>query len=112
MRLRSGTASTRASSVSGRSLTTTSLFPATDRSTYRSCADRSNAMSNQTATRTLAELVTERGARARVFERFHLDYCCGGQRALADACADVGCDVDDVLAELDTSAATAPEAQP
>ena len=35
---------------------------------------------------TLAELVTQRPALARELERRSLDYCCGGQRSLADAC--------------------------
>lgn len=37
--------------------------------------------------RTVGELVAERPSRSRVFERFQIDYCCGGKRSLADACA-------------------------
>jgi regulator of cell morphogenesis and NO signaling len=51
--------------------------------------------------RTLAELVTERSAAARVFERFGLDYCCRGDRTLADACAAAGLDAAAVAAELE-----------
>lgn len=36
---------------------------------------------------TLAELVVARPARARLFEQLRLDYCCGGARTLAEACA-------------------------
>lgn len=50
--------------------------------------------------RTLAELVTADPGSARVLERFGLDYCCGGQRGLAEACATASIDVDDVLAAL------------
>jgi regulator of cell morphogenesis and NO signaling len=34
---------------------------------------------------TVGELVTERPSRARVFERFGIDYCCGGGQNVADA---------------------------
>jgi regulator of cell morphogenesis and NO signaling len=36
---------------------------------------------------TVGRLVSERPGRARVFEEFDIDYCCGGKRTLADACA-------------------------
>lgn len=42
--------------------------------------------------RTLAELVTNRPARAAVFERLGLDYSCHGGRPLCDACAEAGLD--------------------
>ena len=41
---------------------------------------------------TLAELVLERPSAARVLERLDLDYCCGGKRTLAEACAERGLD--------------------
>lgn len=50
---------------------------------------------------TLAELVTERPALARELERRSLDYCCGGQRTLTQACAEVGLDVDETATALD-----------
>jgi regulator of cell morphogenesis and NO signaling len=53
---------------------------------------------------TLAQLVLERPARAAVLDRLGLDYCCHGQRALADACAEAGRDVAEVAAELDAPA--------
>ena len=49
---------------------------------------------------TLAELVTERPARSRVFERFRLDYCCGGHITLDAACAKKGITVEEVTAAL------------
>ena len=52
------------------------------------------------ATRTLAEIVTERPSTARVFESFGLDYCCHGARPLAAACAEAELSSDDVLAAL------------
>ncbi len=49
---------------------------------------------------TLGELVSELPARARVFERHGLDYCCHGQRSLADAAAAAGLNANDLATEL------------
>lgn len=51
----------------------------------------------------LGDLVTRRPAAARVLDAYGLDYCCGGARTLADACADAGIDpmvVEEALAAL------------
>ena len=53
--------------------------------------------------RTVAQLVTERPSRARVFERLGVDYCCGGKRSLAVACAEKGLDAATVAAMLDAT---------
>ena len=45
-------------------------------------------------------LVTERPGRARVFEQYGIDYCCGGKKTLAAACVEKGVDAADVLAAL------------
>ena len=49
----------------------------------------------------VASLVLEQPSRARVFERFGIDYCCGGKKPLEKACADRGVDLASVLAALD-----------
>jgi regulator of cell morphogenesis and NO signaling len=49
---------------------------------------------------TVGQLVKERPARARVFERLGIDYCCGGKTPLGLACRDKGLDPDQVLREL------------
>jgi regulator of cell morphogenesis and NO signaling len=49
---------------------------------------------------TLRSIALEEPATIRVFESFHLDYCCGGNRPLAEACAEKGLDVETVLAAL------------
>ena len=54
--------------------------------------------------RTLGDLVAERPARARVFERLGIDYCCHGQRSLLDASTAAGVDPVAVVAELDAVA--------
>jgi regulator of cell morphogenesis and NO signaling len=56
---------------------------------------------------TVGQLVVERPARARAFERLGIDYCCGGKKPLADACAEKGLDLAAVLAELDREAIAA-----
>jgi regulator of cell morphogenesis and NO signaling len=53
---------------------------------------------------TLRSIALEQPATIRVFESFHLDYCCGGNRPLAEACAQKGLDVEAVLAQLTEAA--------
>ena len=63
--------------------------------------------------RPLSELVLERPDWVSVFEQLGLDYCCHGDRSLAQACADAGLELDAVLVELGTSPAPAdPEVVP
>lgn len=49
---------------------------------------------------TLAAAVDAFPPLAREFERRGLDYCCGGTRTLAEACASIGVDPDAIVAEL------------
>ena len=67
-----------------------------------------------TAHSTLADIVTARPSLARVLEARGLDYCCGGNATLQDACAVEQLDADAVLAEViagaaDAEAGSAPE---
>lgn len=55
---------------------------------------------------TLAAIVDANPDTARVLERHRLDYCCGGQRTLESACADLDLDPDVVRAELHLTPAT------
>lgn len=48
----------------------------------------------------LGELVAARPARAQLFEGLRLDYCCGGRKTLAAACAERGLELDEVLVTL------------
>ncbi|HSM67544.1 MAG TPA: iron-sulfur cluster repair di-iron protein [Ilumatobacteraceae bacterium] len=50
---------------------------------------------------TLGTLVTTRPEFATGFDRLGLDYCCGGQRTLAEAVAAAGLDLDDVIDVLE-----------
>lgn len=49
---------------------------------------------------TVSDLVLEQPGRARVFERFEINYCCGGNVPLRAACDERGLDVDVVLGAL------------
>lgn len=49
----------------------------------------------------VASLVLERPSRARALERLGLDYCCGGKRSLAEACAERGLDLTLVVETLE-----------
>ncbi len=53
-----------------------------------------------TPQRSLGALVTEQPGRAQLFEQLRLDYCCGGARTLAEACAERGLDLGAVCASL------------
>jgi len=59
-----------------------------------------------TTTRTVRDIATENPAAVRVFEKYGIDYCCGGRVPLTEACATKGLKVDEVLASLE--AATVP----
>lgn len=48
-------------------------------------------------------LVAERSSRARVFEKYGIDYCCGGKTSLAQAAADAGVEVATLLNALRAS---------
>jgi regulator of cell morphogenesis and NO signaling len=60
---------------------------------------------------TVGQLVRERPARARVFERLGIDYCCGGKTPLDRACRAVGIDLARILRDLAEEDAR-PEADP
>lgn len=55
------------------------------------------------ATETVREIALESPAAIGVFEQFGINYCCGGQQPLAEACAANGVDVKIVLAGLQTA---------
>jgi regulator of cell morphogenesis and NO signaling len=55
----------------------------------------------RSAARPVGDLVAEHPARARVFERLGIDYCCGGRRTLGDVCDELGLDAGTVSVLLD-----------
>jgi regulator of cell morphogenesis and NO signaling len=50
--------------------------------------------------RTLSEIVNAEPASARVLESFGLDYCCGGNQRVGDACSKLGIEPETVLGAL------------
>jgi regulator of cell morphogenesis and NO signaling len=57
-------------------------------------------------TKTVREIALEQPSSIRVFERFGIDYCCGGRTPLLDACIARHLSIDEVLAALDSAATT------
>lgn len=49
---------------------------------------------------TVREVAIELPQSTRLFEKLKIDYCCGGNKPLAEACASAGLDVDNVIGML------------
>ena len=49
------------------------------------------------ANKTVREFAIENPSATRVFERLKIDYCCGGNQPLRDACGEKGLNIDEVL---------------
>src|SRR5690349_16019369 len=49
---------------------------------------------------TIGNLVAERPGRSRIFERWGLDYCCGGKKTLEAACNEKALNLTDLLLDL------------
>ena len=52
---------------------------------------------------TVREIALDQPASIRVFERLGIDYCCGGRKPLAQACAERSLDLRSVLAALENT---------
>jgi len=52
---------------------------------------------------TVAEIASHSLSAVRVFEKWGIDYCCGGKRPLADVCRERGLDATRIEAELTTA---------
>ncbi|MDQ5845810.1 MAG: iron-sulfur cluster repair di-iron protein [Acidobacteriota bacterium] len=61
---------------------------------------------NLATNKTVRELAVEIPGATRVFERMGIDYCCGGKRSLADACATAGVTVEEVQRSLELTTAS------
>jgi regulator of cell morphogenesis and NO signaling len=53
-----------------------------------------------TTTKTVREIALELPEATRVFERFGIDYCCGGNKSLEEACTTANLPIDQVLHSL------------
>lgn len=58
-----------------------------------------------TTEKTVREIALEQPSSIRVFEKFGIDYCCGGRKPLTEACAENKVAVDSVIAALELAAA-------
>ncbi len=56
-----------------------------------------------TAQTTVREIAVENPASIRVFENFGIDYCCGGRKPLAHACAERALEPAEVLAAIEAA---------
>ncbi len=59
-----------------------------------------------TTTRTVRDIALENPAAVRVFEKYGIDYCCGGRVPLDEACAKKNLNVDEVIASLEATSAS------
>jgi len=60
-------------------------------------------MNTQLLDRPVGQLVAEKPARSRVFERWGIDYCCGGKKTLSETCEIKDIDTKDIVRELENS---------
>ena len=60
-----------------------------------------------TTAKTVREVAVDNPAATRVFERFGIDYCCGGNQTLEQACGRAGVPFDEVLDSLEMEEQTA-----
>jgi len=66
---------------------------------------------NVTTEKTVRELALENPAATRVFEKLGIDYCCGGNKSLEQACRGANLSLDEVLDSLDAAEAATRTAQ-
>jgi regulator of cell morphogenesis and NO signaling len=59
-------------------------------------------------TKTVGEIAAENPSSVRVFEKYSIDYCCGGKVSLAEACQSRGIEAVELEAELEQAAASRP----
>jgi len=61
-----------------------------------------------TSTQTVRDIASENPAAVRVFEKYGIEYCCGGQVPLTEACAAKGVNIDELIAALESAVPSAP----
>ena len=59
---------------------------------------------------TVREVAIQLPQSTRLFENLKIDYCCGGNRPLTDACASIGMAVGEVLGMLESVSQAEPRA--
>ncbi len=63
------------------------------------------------ADQTLADLAVSHAGASRVFHRHGLDFCCGGQTSLANACEAAGLPADELVGELQAECRNEPQGE-
>lgn len=58
-------------------------------------------MNSEYSERSIGQLVAERPSRSRVFERWGIDYCCGGKKRLEQTCKSLAIDLEAVQQDLE-----------
>jgi len=61
--------------------------------------------------KTVRQLALENAAATRVFEKLGIDYCCGGNKSLSEACRAANLNIDQVLDSLEVAEQSAQAAQ-
>ena len=56
---------------------------------------------SMTAEKTVRELALENPAATRVFEKLGIDYCCGGNKSLDEACRSANLSINEVIDSLE-----------
>jgi regulator of cell morphogenesis and NO signaling len=62
-----------------------------------------------TASETVSEIVAANPSSARTFEKYGIDFCCGGNKPLAEVCSERGLSVEELSHELTAIDAPAPQ---
>ncbi len=66
-------------------------------------------MTNLNAQTQVGQFVTEHPCVARIFEKFGIDYCCGGRQPLSSACEARGVNIEEVLSDISKALQSPPE---
>jgi regulator of cell morphogenesis and NO signaling len=66
-------------------------------------------MTTTTLESTVGQIAAETPASVRVFEKYRIDFCCGGKTGFADACRERGLEPEAVLGEIGRAAAVPAE---
>lgn len=61
---------------------------------------------------TVRDIAMGQPASIRIFEKFGIDYCCGGRKPLAEACLERSLDPQEVLAAIEIAGETRPDSAP
>jgi regulator of cell morphogenesis and NO signaling len=80
-------------------------FPVTPVTAPSGYTPENQSMATDLETKTIGEIAAERPGSIRVFEKYGIDYCCGGKISVADACARSGIAPEALIRELETPGA-------